>query len=386
MSSSPAPIAPSEALALAGRVADEVVAPHAADVDARGRFPEEAIGWLGASGLLGLLSATDVGGSGLSMRSAVDVVERVARACGSTGMITCMHYSATAVLEALGPQQPELDGVRREIAAGRHLTTLALSEVGSRSHFWAPVSTARSVGDEVVLDARKSWATSARRADSYVWSSKPLAGEGASTIWLVPRTTPGLSVPESFDGLGLRGNDSSPVNADGVRIPAANRLGADGAGFDIMMGTVLPWFAVLSAGVSVGLMESATQKAAAHCAGTGFAHLGSRLADLPTIRAYLARMRIRTDQARALLDDTVTAIATGRPDTMLRVLEVRASAAENALEVTELAMRVCGGAAFRKEVGVDRAFRDARAAGVMSPTTDLLYDFIGKALVGLPLF
>ena len=68
------------------------------------------------------------------------------------------------------------------------------------------------------------------------------------------------------------------------------------------------------------------------------------------------------------------------------IREVRASAAENALEVTELAMRVCGGAAFRKEVGVDRAFRDARAAGVMAPTTDVLYDFIGKALVGLPLF
>ena len=71
---------------------------------------------------------------------------------------------------------------------------------------------------------------------------------------------------------------------------------------------------------------------------------------------------------------------------MLRVLEVKAAAGETATEVTDLAMRVCGGAAFRKEVGVERHFRDARAATVMAPTTDALYDFIGKAVCGLPLF
>ena len=97
-------------------------------------------------------------------------------------------------------------------------------------------------------------------------------------------------------------------------------------------------------------------------------------------------MRIQTDQAKALLLDTIIAIESSRPDTMLRVLEVKASASEAAVAVTDLAMRVCGGAAFRKEVGVERNFRDARAATVMAPTTDVLYDFIGKAVCGLPLF
>ena len=71
---------------------------------------------------------------------------------------------------------------------------------------------------------------------------------------------------------------------------------------------------------------------------------------------------------------------------MLRVLQVKAAAGEASTEVTDLAMRVCGGAAFRKEVGVERHFRDARASLVMAPTADALYDFIGKALCGLPLF
>src|SRR5439155_1601291 len=83
-----------------------------------------------------------------------------------------------------------------------------------------------------------------------------------STLWLVPRTTPGLRVDGSFDGLGLRGNDSSPITAEAASVPLGARLGDDGAGFGIMMSTVLPWFNVLSTAVSVGIMETLTTRAA----------------------------------------------------------------------------------------------------------------------------
>lgn len=358
-----------------------IAAQNAAEVD-RGNFPLANIAAIREAGLLGLVSAADVGGQGLGLPAAAHVVERLARSCGSTAMIVCMHYCATAVIEQLGPAE-----IRGAIAAGKHLSTLALSEVGSRSQFWVPLSTATADGDEVRLNARKSWATSSRHADSYVWSSKPLAGSELSTLWLVPRTTPGLRVAEAgFDGIGLRGNDSSPITAEDARVPRSAMLGADGAGFGVMMGTVLPWFNVLSAAVSCGLMETAVQKTAEHAAGTQFQHAGSAIADLPTVRAFIARMRIATDQNKALLADTLAAIASGRADATVRVLESKAAAGESASQVTDLAMRVCGGAAFRKEVGVERVFRDARAALVMGPTTDVLYDFIGKAVCGLPLF
>ncbi|HLL22180.1 MAG TPA: acyl-CoA dehydrogenase family protein [Kofleriaceae bacterium] len=358
-----------------------VAATHAAETD-RGNFPTATLAALRESGLFGLVSSADVGGKGLGLAAAVDVIERLARECGSSAMILCMHYCATQVLEALGPVE-----TRRQIAAGKHLTTLAFSEVGSRSHFWAPVGTASADGANVSLTARKSWVTSARHADSYVWSSKPLAGGEPSTLWLVPRDTIGLRVAEAaFDGLGLRGNDSSPVTAEAAVLPASARLGEDGAGFSVMMGTVLPWFNVLSASVSCGLMEAAVMKTAAHAGATHFQHAGSSIADLPTVRAFIARMRIATDQNKALVADAVTAITPGRGDAMLRVLETKAAAGEAATVVTDLAMRVCGGAAFRKDVGVERVFRDARAALVMGPTTDVLYDFIGKAVCGLPLF
>jgi alkylation response protein AidB-like acyl-CoA dehydrogenase len=355
-------------------------AAHAAEVD-RGTFPTASVKALADAGLLGLVSATSIGGKGQGLAEAARVVERLARECGSSAMVVMMHYAATAVIEQHGAE-----AVRRAIAGGKHLTTLAFSEPGSRSHFWASLNTARADGDHVRISGKKSFVTSAHHADSYVWSTRPTAGAELSTLWLVPRETAGVRIDSGFDGLGLRGNDSSPVVAEDARIPAANRLGGDGAGFGIMMSTVLPWFDVLCAQVSAGLMEAAVERTAAHAAGTTFAHAGSAVADLPTIRAFVARMRIKTDQTKALNADTIAAIGANRPDTMLRVLECKAAAGEAAAEVADLAMRVCGGAAFRKEVGVERLFRDARAALVMGPTTDVLYDFIGKAVCGMPLF
>jgi alkylation response protein AidB-like acyl-CoA dehydrogenase len=363
------------------KIAVDVIRPAAAEIDQSGAFPRAAMDALSKSGLLGLISAEEVGGMGEGLLAAAMVIERVAQECASTAMVLCMHYAGTAVIEAHGPLS-----VRQAIAEGKHITTLAFSEKGSRSHFWAPISTVAAHNGTVHLDAAKSWVTSAGEADSYVWSSRPLAAEGASTIWLMPANATGLSVAGPFNGLGLRGNASSPINAKQVVLERSAMLGLDGGGFDIMMSIVLPYFQIMNAAFSVGTMEAATRKAAEHVAGIKFEHLGSALSDLPTVRAYIARMRIKTDLTRALLLDTLDAVEKGRADTMLRVLEVKAAAGEAATEVTDLAMRVCGGAAFRKDVGVERHFRDARAATVMAPTTDVLYDFIGKAVCGMPLF
>jgi len=362
-------------------VATEVVAAHATAVDRDAVFPKASMDALAAAGFYGLIGAREIGGMGQGPGAAALVVLRIARECGSTGMVLAMHYAGTAVIEKYGAE-----AIRRDIVAGRHMSTLAFSEAGSRSHFWAPTSTAKAVGGHVELDAEKSWITSAGSAAAYVWSSRPVAAEGPSTLWLVPANAPGLTTPRPYDGLGLRGNDSRPVTAKGVAVKEAQRLGADGEGFAIMMGTVLPCFNLMNAAFSVGLMEAATARTAAHASASRYAHMDSSLADLPTVRAYVARMRVRTDMAHTLLLDAIDAVESGREDAMLRVLECKAAAGETALDVLQTAMRVCGGAAYRKDVGVERYFRDGQAASVMAPTTDQLYDFIGKAVCGLPLF
>jgi alkylation response protein AidB-like acyl-CoA dehydrogenase len=362
------------------KVITDVIAPAARQVDREGKFPRDAMDALGKAGLLGLTVSTEAGGLGGGLPEAADTIEQVARECGSTAMVLLMHYSAVAVLNGHCAKD-----VLAEVAAGRHLSTLAFSESGSRSHFWAPVSSARADGDEVVLDAKKSWVTSAGQADSYVWSSKPLEGDGPMTLWFVPSNAPGLTIPFEFEGIGLRGNASSPVTADGVRVQKGNQLGADGGGLDIAFGAVLPFFLVMNAACSVGFMESVIAKTAEHLTSTKLEHLGQTLAEQPASRAGLARMRIATDQARVLLNDTVSALGSGREDAQLRLLEVKAAAAEAVVDVTDTAMTVCGGSAFRADLGIERRFRDARAARVMAPTTEALHDFIGRALTGLPL-
>jgi alkylation response protein AidB-like acyl-CoA dehydrogenase len=361
-------------------VISSTIEPAAATVDRDGVFPRDSVDALFAAGFGGLVSAPEVGGAGAGFAEAAAAVRRIAAACGSTAMVYTMHLCAAAGIEALGP-----DDVRREIAAGRHLSTLAFSERGSRSQFWATMSSATPDGDDVVLDADKSWVTSAGVADSYVWTSRPVAGGGPSTLWLVPADAPGLEVAEPFDGLGLRGNASSPVTARGVRVPRTAMLGEDGAGLDLALTHVLPWFQVLNASFSLGCCDASLAKALVHLTSARLEHLDQTLADQAVPRARFGRLRVATDSAGALVDDACAALASGRADAPLRMLEAKAAGGETALEVTAEAMRLGGGAAFRKDVGIERHFRDARAASVMAPTSDALHDMIARALFGMPL-
>jgi isovaleryl-CoA dehydrogenase len=367
------------------RVIDEVVAPRATEVDVSGEFPREQVRALGAAGLLALTVPADLGGGGAGLREAAEVIRELGSVCGSTAMVVTMHYAAVGALTAAGDKE-----TLTAIAAGDHLSTLAFSEKGSRSHFWAPLSSAVPLddGQTVRLEASKSWVTSAGEADSYVWSSQPLSGAtgaGPMTLWLVPAGAAGLSVAGAFDGLGLRGNSSAPMTADGVTVPLDALLGTDGAGLDLALAAVLPVFLICSAAMSAGLMRRLADETAAHLGRTRFEHLGVSLAQQTGPRAQLARLRIEADRAWALVAETLTAVESGREDAQLLVLEVKAAAGEAAADAADLALKVGGGAAFRKESVVERLFRDSRAARVMAPTTDALYDFVGRALLGLPL-
>jgi alkylation response protein AidB-like acyl-CoA dehydrogenase len=360
---------------------------YAETTDADAKYPRASVAALADAGLLGLIVPVDAGGLGGSPRDLVDAVEAVAGACGSTSMVFLMHLSATAVLAAA----PAADGggdLVRDLASGSKLGTLAFSEKGSRSHFWAPVSRAERVGDgTITLGADKSWVTAASNADVYVASA--LAPESESptetNLYVVDRLAEGVEVVRRFDGTGLRGNDSSPVRLD-VSLTDGARLGDEKAGFGLMMEVVLPWFSLGNAAVSTGLARAALERAVEHASASRFEHLDSTLADLPTIRAYLAKAHADLAAAEALLRETAASVAAPDDGTVLAVLTTKAACNEAALRVTETARRVAGGAGFSKQVGIDRYARDARAGFVMAPTSDTLFDFVGRALCGMELF
>jgi alkylation response protein AidB-like acyl-CoA dehydrogenase len=374
-------------ITIAEAVADATLARHAADVDARGRWPAESMAALAEAGLLGLAVPRADGGPGAGPRTFAAVTRTLAERCASTAMIYLMHVCATQVLAA-AQAFPQRARVLGEILAGRHLSTLAFSEAGSRSHFWAPVSQAVVAGDTHRLTAGKSFVTAAGHADSYVVATRSAgaAEPTVSTLYYVPRDMPGLHVGEPWNGLGLRGNASAPVRLDDVAVPAAARVSDEGEGFTVMLNVVLPWFQLGSAAVSVGIARAATEGIRQHLLSAKLEHLGQPLAALMNLRARLAQMQITVDTQQAFLEHVAGRLETPGPDTMLAVLQSKAAAAEAALLVTDLAMRTGGGAAFGRRLTVERNFRDARAGSAMAPTTDVLYEFIAKALLGMPLF
>ncbi len=368
---------------------DEVLPLAAADADATDResqFPQRAMTALGESGLLGLTLPREVGGLGAGPVEFVDVTARLAAVCGSSAMVYLMHVAAANVVAAAPPSG--LPEATARLASGEWLGTLAFSEKGSRSHFWASTSPAVQESDgSVRIKAAKGWVTSAGLAQLYVLSC--LAPDDQSptdtNLYAIPAGHDGWTVSAPWDGLGLRGNASSPMDLDAL-VDEGLRVGGRGDGFGLMMTVVLPWFSLGNAAVSLGLARGALDAAVGHVTATRLQHLGSSLADLPTIRARLAQASIELEAVTAYVKDTAARVAAADETAQLAVLGAKASANETALRVTDAAMRVCGGAAFSRHLGIERAFRDARAGYVMAPTSDVLYEFYGRALCGLELF
>src|ERR1700758_3406322 len=275
----------------AREIASRVLAPSAWQNDKAGRFSTEAVVSLGESGLLGLMLPVDVGGLGLGPRTFAAVIATLAEADASVAMVYLMHILGAATISAARPSATQ--GVRpilHDIGAGRHLSTLAFSEAGSRSHFWAPMSRAHRNGKGVSISAKKSWVTSAGHAQSYVVSSLAPEGTGPtdSTLYVLPAETRGISVVAPWDGLGLRANASAPIALEECEIPYDFQLTDDGAGFQAMLNVVLPLFNLGTAAVALGLCRAAVAGTTTHLKSAKLEHLGQSLGEsLPTLRAQL---------------------------------------------------------------------------------------------------
>lgn len=339
------------------RITRTVVAPSAVEVDQHHRFPRPAIQAFGRAGILGMTVARGHNGGGQGLQEASRVVEEVARFCGGTATVLRSHFAAVAVLNRHGDQ-----ALKANIAKGRHLSTLALFT--TKDHFTTPTGTAKQHGDVVTLHDRKTWVIAAGEADSYIWSSQPVRNTGSSTLWLVDGQTPDLLIPADHDGIGLRGNASTSICADPVRVPASCRLGEDGAGLDTVIHDALPWFMVLGASVALGLMEGAIAAARQHV----------------TNQSDLARMRLRTDAVRVLHEDAVNAIGWEPERARRKTYQLTLAATEAAITVTDLAMKACGDDAFKRELGVERRFRDARAASAIEPTIDSTLELAARTM------
>ncbi len=375
-------------LAANEKLSQELLRASADSIDQSRRFPRENLDALGKSGVLGLLIPAEYGGAGAGLAEMSQVLEVQAQSCASTAMVTLMHFCATAVIVAKGS-----DALKKEIlprcARGEHISTLAFSEAGSGGHFYAPVSEVRLNSGKKTLSAAKSFVTSAGEADSYVVSARK-AGASAPTetnLYLIAKNTAGLSTKGRFEGLGLAGNGSAPMSLTDVAIDDAVRLGPEGSGFQSMLEVALPPFQIGVASVSIGLAKAAHQIIVGRMGARKYEHAGgAALAAIPRVQFLVAEITLAVNSGESYLRETIRKALAADPAAMLDVLGVKVVAADACLAAVSRAMTLGGGWAFGRRGGLERIFRDAQAAAVMAPSSDVLKDFIGKASLGLPLF
>ena len=375
-------------LAANEKVSRETLGPRADEIDQARRFPRENLQALGKAGVLGLIVPVQYGGAGGTLAEMSRALDFEAQQCASTAMITLMHFCAMAVVAAKGS-----DSLKQRVlpaaAGGEHLGTLAFSEAGSGGHFYMPVSEVQSDNGSKRLSASKSFVTSAGEADSYVVSARRAGAAGPTDVnlYLIPKGAKGFTRQGRFEGLGLAGNASAPMSLADVRIDDETRVGAEGSGFQTMLEVVLPSFHIGVASISIGIATAAFQTITARVTARKYEHAGgAALASIPRVQFLVAEMAIELNSARSYLSETIGKALTGDPTAMVDVLGVKAKAAEACLGVVSRAMTLGGGWAFGRRGGLERMFRDAQAAAVMAPSSDVIKDFVGKACLGLPLF
>jgi len=376
-----------DVLASIEEVARERIGRDSHDIDRLGQFPSRNLAALGETGLLGLMVPEQFGGLNGGLEELARSLEVLARYCPSTAMVVLMHQCGTAVITAKGSESLK-QKVLPAITRGSHLSTLAFSEAGSGGHFYIPVSqlSANHAGSH--LNAFKSFVTSAGEADSYVVSTRTAKASDPTKIdlFLVAKGSKGLAVEGSYDGLGLRGNASAPMKFDDVVVNEEIRLGAEGSGFRSMLEVVLPHFQIGVAAICLGIAASALQAATAHVSQRKYQHTGASLSAIPRVQFLIAEMAIELNGARGYLTETIRKAVTGDQAAMLDILGVKVKASEASVAIASRAMTLGGGSAFAKNGDLERIFRDAQAAAVMAPSSDVLKEFVGKAYLGLPLF
>ena len=371
----------------AGRVAREVIAPDAERIDHEAAWPEAGLRALGDARLMGLLVPRAAGGEGQGLLGLVAVTEVLARACSSTAMCSAMHSVGTAAIAAKATEF-QRDRYLSAIAEGRHVTTLALSEPTTGSHLYFSETALRRDGDAFLVDGEKTFVTSGGHADSYVIStvaSEPGADFGEFSCLVVDAASDGLTWREPWRGLGMRGNSSRGCRMDAVRVPRRNLLGEEGDQVWYVFEVISPYFLMAMSAVYLGIARSALDLTIAHLKTRRTPHGVGTLADVPELQLELAEMWSAVTTCRHLVHDAARRGDGGDEAALPSIYMSKAATADMAVAVTNQAMTLCGGIAYRENAHLARLLRDARASHVMAPTTHMLKQWTARTLLDLPL-
>lgn len=373
--------------ATARRIAQDVLSQHAAGVDRDAVWPQASLEAVAGAGLLGLHVPRRLGGLDEGMLALVVVTEELGRECASTALCYGMHCVASAVLAAKATADQE-ERYLRPIASGSHFTSLALSEAGTGVHFYWPQTRLTTEGDDYIVNGTKQFVTSGGFANSYVVTCAHAGGSGdvgEFSALVIDPATPGTTWAGDWKGFGMRGNASKTLQLTDVRVPRRQLLGKEGDEVWYVFEVVAPYFLMAMSGVYLGIATAALEEATTDVQSRQHSHTGETVAAQPIVQHRVAELWLQVHQARQLVHAAARLADGGDSSALPALLGSKVAAVNAAVDVTNGAMTLAGGRAYRDNGRLSRLLRDARAGHVMAPTTDLLLQWLGRTALGMPL-
>lgn len=359
------------------RFAATEIAPHARAWDEAGGFPRELFLKAAQAGLTGIGYPEAYGGAGGDLGHVLAAAEEVILAGTSPGVAASLgsHGIALPPILAVGTE----DQKRRwlpPVLRGESIAALAITEPGGGSDVASLSTRARRDGDHYVVDGSKMFITSGTRADFVVTAVRTGGpGHGGISLLVIERGTPGFNVGRKLDKMGWWASDTAELVFEGCRVPAANLLGDENAGFiPIMMNFAVE--RLLLAGSCVAIAELAYRESIAYARERRA--FGKSITGFQVIRHKLADMASRVAAARALTNDVLCRHLRGEPVTGLAAM-TKNTATDACSFVVDQAVQIHGGYGYMREYVVERLYRDARLYPIGGGTREIMNEIICKA-------
>ena len=364
-------------------LADERVAPRAAEIDRSGEFPEDLRRVLADHDILALPFPVEHGGLGGELLTVCLAVEQLSRACATTGLILAVQELGSLPIILAGTEEQQARWLP-DLAKGDRLIAFGLTEAEAGSDAAATRTTARREpdGESYVIDGAKRFISHGSVADQVVVfavTDTEAPRHRRLSAFVVEVPTEGFKVVRLEHKMGIRGSPTAELAFDGVRVPAENRLGEEGDGWDIAMRT-LDRSRTGIAAQAVGIAQGALEVAAAYARERK--QFGQRIGDFQMIGAMLADMDAQTEAARQLLYKACVEIDAGSTEASRWSAMCKLVAGDTAMRVTTDAVQVLGGYGYIDEFPVERMMRDAKITQLYEGTQQIQRLVIARALLG----
>ena len=342
---------------------------QAHELDQEHKVPTESLKKLGDLGYMGIMVPEAYGGIDSDTMSYVLVMEELSKACASTSTAVSVQNSLVEAPILDHGSEEQKQKYLPKLATGEWMGAFALSEPESGSDAGAMKTTANRDGDHYVLNGSKMWISNAAFADVFVLlaATDPDAGNKGVSAFIVDRDTPGFTIGEEEDKLGIRGTSTCEIHFDDARVPADNLLGAEGRGFRIALET-LNGGRVGIAAQALGIAEAAFEEAT-HYAKERKA-FGTEIANFQGIQFKLAEMKTQIESARWLVYNAAWRKDQGL-DYITESALAKLHAAEIASTVADQAVQIHGGYGYVTDYKVERLYRDARITRIYEGTSEI---------------